>query len=113
MPHWGNRHGGGGRINRPHSSSVAIRLSSNVKSSTANLVARRRTGGAPIAAVKKASIERGSRQGDRSRKALHRLDRAPESGFEGPDGDYIKGLRAVVAAYPQRWKLRLTLRYTS
>ena len=102
MPHWGIAMVAAGDY-RPHFQLVRDNVSSNVKKLAASPLVPEGGPARAIAAAKKA-LELSTAPGkandlEKLYIASIAARRNPDS--KDPDGDYIKGLRAVIAAYPQ------------
>jgi tetratricopeptide (TPR) repeat protein len=102
MPHWGIAMVAAGDY-RPHFQLVRDKVSSNVKKLDGNPRTPEGGPGRAIAAVKKAlelsAIPGKANDLEKLYIASIAARRNPDS--KDSDGDYIKGLRAIVAAYPQ------------
>jgi tetratricopeptide (TPR) repeat protein len=102
MPHWGIAMVAAGDY-RPHFQLVRDKVPSNVKKLEGNARTPQGGPGRAIAAVKKAqelsAVPGKATDLEKLYIASIAARRNPDS--KDPDGDYIKGLRAVVAAYPK------------
>ena len=102
MPHWGIAMVAAGDY-RPHFQLVRDKVSSNVKKLDGNPRTPEGGPGRAIAAVKKA-LELSAVPGkanDLEKLYIASIAARRNSDSRDPDGDYIKGLRAIVAAHPQ------------